>query len=330
MVHSRPIFVFGQPALAATAEDARVLFTFSNCRKMWPPIGMAASTAHSHARTQATPTLPGYDVYSTIGRGHFGDVRLVRPVLVPPGARTRPLLAAKFVRLTTTTSRAEVQLRRCRDEFELQRRARGPHVCEALETVVHDGHFALVQEYASGGDLRQLLDFHRSHGCLLPVHDDWLVHIACALAHCHAAGIVHGDVKPENIVVSQRGGAKLIDFGCADECTTRTGGCVRPKGTIPYMSPELWTSAEHGSAVDVWAFGVLLYRAWNGGLFPFPRLTFGAPNFLQQYERLPDFERNLPSPRHAALVRRMLSYDPAARPAAEDVLNELVGMGSPT
>lgn len=282
---------------------------------------------HPHTHAQARPlTLPGYEIHNTIGRGHYGDVRLVRPLQIPPGMSTRPLLAAKFVRLTTT-SRAEMQLRRCHAEFELQQRARGPHVCEAIETVVHDGHFALIQEYVSGGDLQQLLDFNRSHGCLLPAHHDWLVHVACALAHCHAAGIVHGDIKPQNIVVSPRGGAKLIDFGCADECTTRTSGCVRPKGTLPYMSPELWTSTEHGSAVDVWAFGVLLYRAWYGGVFPFPRLTFGAPNFLQQYERVPDFE-SLPSARHAALVRSMLSCDPETRPAAEDVLNELVGMGA--
>jgi hypothetical protein len=86
-----------------------------------------------------------------------------------------------------------------------------------------------------------------------------------ALLHAHANGVIHRDVKPQNVIVSRRGAAKLADFGVAhlvgDEPLTRTGDVL---GTLAYMAPEQAAGRRAGSGADVYGLGLVLYEALAG------------------------------------------------------------------
>ena len=112
---------------------------------------------------------------------------------------------------------------------------------------------------------------------------DLLTGPADGLAVAHAAGILHGDIKPDNILISQSGYAKLADFGLAklaegadtDLSRTLTEGRTRPGvivGTIPYMSPEQASGKPVDARSDIFSFGVLLYEML-GGRRPFTGST---------------------------------------------------------
>jgi serine/threonine protein kinase len=254
-------------------------------------------------------------VLHTLGHGKYAVVKLVRA----KQGLLRPLRAAKVIQLDKT--RPLEHAAKCRREAELQDRCRSAHVCRVHDAFQDGDEFVILMDFLGGGDLEQVVC------CRNP--DDHVVGLARALAHCHSLGVVHGDVKTNNALLSASGVVQLVDFGCADECVDATSGCHRSQGTLPYMAPELWTSAEHGSAVDVWAFGVLLYRVWGeDGMFPFPTLagSFGAPRFLRQYERTPDIERRVSSWRRADLLARMLQVRPALRPSADEVLAEVLAI----
>ena len=91
---------------------------------------------------------------------------------------------------------------------------------------------------------------------------------ADALAFCQRKNIIHRDVKPENIFISEAGQFKLGDFGVAKTAASRSTGGSH-KGTERYMAPEVFLNQPYGPTVDLYSLGLVLYRLLNGGRLPF-------------------------------------------------------------
>jgi hypothetical protein len=147
------------------------------------------------------------------------------------------------------------------------------------------------------------------------------------LAHAHARGIVHRDVKPSNVLLAEGEGisARLLDFGLAqlaeEESLTATGDVP---GTLAYVPPERLVHGESGGPpADIWAVGAMLWESlagwhpfWNGSLLETAkRIETGAAPLAHAR---PDLPKPL-----CALVDRMLALDPAARPPAAHLAHEL-------
>jgi hypothetical protein len=153
-----------------------------------------------------------------------------------------------------------------------------------------------------------------------------------ALAHAHANGILHRDVKPSNVLLGDGADvhAKLLDFGLAQmaEAETLTAQGDVP-GTLAYISPERLAGDESTAAADVWAVGVMLWEAlsgrhpfWQSSMLGTARaIGEGAP-------RLETLRPDLPKPL-LELVDRSLSLAPAHRPTAAELAHALRGAGAP-
>src|SRR5699024_9189261 len=89
-----------------------------------------------------------------------------------------------------------------------------------------------------------------------------------ALELCQKYNIIHRDVKPENIFISDAGDYKLGDFGIARTVEKTTSG-LSNKGTYTYMAPEVYKGEAYGSTVDIYSLGIVLYRLLNGNRTPF-------------------------------------------------------------
>ncbi|MFD3616556.1 serine/threonine-protein kinase [Streptomyces sp. NPDC058676] len=173
-----------------------------------------------------------------------------------------------------------------RREIELGRRARHPRLIRLLDSVVLsepgdpalDGAVVLVMERAERS-LRQLIDAEKDltegeKGRLL-------TGIFEGLAHLHGLGWVHGDLKPDNVLLMADGSVKLSDFGLAAELegTHGTHGYIPPFGTPDYLPPERWKAplGERGVQVrpsaDIWALGIVIHQVFAGGASPFPGAT---------------------------------------------------------
>ncbi|MEU5089180.1 protein kinase [Streptomyces sp. NPDC021356] len=232
-----------------------------------------------------------------------------------------------------------------RRELELGRRAGHPRLIRVLDCLVltapdHpalDGAIVLVMERAERS-LRDLLGTGPDEAEAARV-----VREVCeGLAHLHGAGWVHGDLKPDNVLLGADGSARLSDFGLATELTGAHGthGYAPPMGTLDYLPPERWRApvGEHGVRVrpsaDVWALGILIHEVFARGASPFPGATPAARSAAaQEYaagraplrmdNAVPPFWRELAAdclaPTHAAraghtaesLLRRIAERRPA-------------------
>jgi serine/threonine protein kinase len=101
-----------------------------------------------------------------------------------------------------------------------------------------------------------------------------------AMAALHRAGIVHRDVKPENVILESNGGLKLVDLGVARLRQFEEPETLELPGTRSYMAPELFAGSPADEGSDIFALGVTLYRMFSGGAYPYGEVeAFAQPRF---------------------------------------------------
>ena len=199
-----------------------------------------------------------------------------------------------------------------------------PHVVTVIDRGEEGGRQFIVFELVDGEDLKALVE----RGGPLPVRRvlELGLEIGAALAFAHGQGLVHRDVKPQNVLLDAEGRAKVTDFGIVRSLeavgTTETGTVL---GTSHYVAPEQARGEKVDAKTDVYSFGVVLFELLTGEV-PYAGDSFVAVALQHVNEPVPDvLERRPDTPlRLAALVGRCLAKSPADRPASMDeVVDEL-------
>src|SRR6267143_1513980 len=202
------------------------------------------------------------------------------------------------------------------DRFRKEALAAGalihPNIVSVYDTGQHDEAPYVVMEYVAGGSLAGRLD----HGPLPAAEVAAIGADVCeALGYAHRVGIVHRDLKPDNILVSESGQVKVTDFAVAGAALggdlTATGALL---GTLSFLAPEVLEGGEPDPAADLYALGVVLFKALTGRS---PRVagmdlgtSAGKPRPQPAHPR--DFRPEVPRDLDAA-VARALSASPAER-----------------
>ena len=138
--------------------------------------------------------------------------------------------------------------------------------------------------------------------------------ISRALIVCHEAGIIHRDIKPQNIFLNERGDFKLGDFGVS-RAMPGSGSVLSFKGTISYMAPETFAMRSVDARSDLYSLALVLYRILNGGRVPFLDSTGFTPAQQEAAQRRRLMGEPLPAPeRGSPMLCRVLSIALAANP----------------
>ena len=188
-----------------------------------------------------------------------------------------------------------------------------PNIATVYDVGEAGRHWYIAMEYVDGVALREKFN---DATCSLSERLDYLGQAAGALARAHATGLVHCDLKPENIMLTGDGLVKVLDFGLARQ--VHAGTVEQPRagieGTVGYMSPEQAARQPIGAHSDVFAFGCMLFEAAANRLPFFSPSVAGALENLRHADppRLSAFAQRLPAGLQE-LVDDCLAKDPAAR-----------------
>ena len=255
-----------------------------------------------------------YDVISKIGRGGMGEVYLARDTGLDRRVALK-LLPADFM------MDAE-RVRRFTQEAKAASALDHPNVCTIYEVGQSSGFLYIAMQYVEGGTLRQLIGSR-------PLKLDALLSIslqaADALATVHDLGIIHRDIKSDNIIVTPKGQAKVLDFGLAkltsrparvdvsetDTELTRRGVVM---GTPSYMSPEQARGERVDHRSDIFSLGVVIYEMASGRV-PFKGKSQAetmSAVINEPHTPLAEINKEIPTELSAA-IDRALSKDPADR-----------------
>jgi Tol biopolymer transport system component len=273
--------------------------------------GDRAAAATQAAELAAGALIGHYRIDSVLGRGGMGvvyratDTKLQRPVAIKflVAAVPDPNVRRRFAQEAQTTSALN-----------------HPHIVTVFDVGEHEGQPYIVSELIDDGTLDEWADKRRPRRWRESV--ELLTGVADALAAAHAAGVLHRDVKPGNILVGNNGYAKLADFGLAKlvgveragvgsndpSRHTRAGVLI---GTVAYMSPEQAAGEPLDARSDIFSFGIVLYELLAG------RRPFDAANDLEvlkqiQHASPPPLPDNVPEPLHS-IADKALEKAPAER-----------------
>jgi serine/threonine-protein kinase len=209
-------------------------------------------------------------------------------------------------------------------EAERASKVKSPYVAAIYDVLESDGHIYLVMEYVAGHLLRERLREP------LSVREFLGIAVPCgeALESAHREGILHCDIKPENIMVTGDGAVKVLDFGVAkrlprsDQSTTMEGG---QSGTPSYMAPEMLLNRSVDARADLFSLGIVFYECLTGK-HPFAGASFAATvDAILREKPRPIRELNARTPASLEkIVLRMLEKKPNERYSnAAELLTDL-------
>jgi len=258
-----------------------------------------------------------YQILEELGRGGMGIVYKARDT------KLNRLVALKF--LPSDSIKDKNKKARMLQEAQAAASINHPNICTVYEVDALDDQVFIAMEYIDGKNLKEIineksaLDISKSIG--------YAIQIAEGLQAIHDQGMVHRDIKSDNIRITKNGQVKIMDFGLVKlsqqkEKLTQEDSTL---GTVDYMSPEQIRGEKIDKRTDIWSFGVVMYEMFNGEL-PFKGENGAAliyaildeepENFRQLNPDIPDFVENI--------VKKALSKESVERyQSIQEILSDL-------
>ncbi|XP_068108716.1 NUAK family SNF1-like kinase 1 [Hyperolius riggenbachi] len=248
-----------------------------------------------------------YKLLETLGRGTYGKVKKAMD------KTTGMMVAVKSIQKDKITDELDrVHLQR---EIEITALLKHEHIIQVFEVFESSEKIIIVMEYASNGELYDFIN--NKHQIPESEARRFFRQIVSAVHYCHKNGIVHRDIKLENILLDENLNVKLADFGLSN-LYNKNQVLETYCGSPLYASPEIVKGLPyHGPEVDCWALGVLLYALIYGSM------PFDNSNYKTLAEQIGSGRYRQPPHLSGAcgLIDWMLTVNPARRATIEDIAN---------
>lgn len=262
--------------------------------------------------------LEGWAPLKTIGKGSFGAVYTAL-------LRNGRTVCCKVIELGNVENEEEME--KLQNEIALMKRLHHPNIVQYYGSLDDKAKktINIFMEYVSGGTLTSFVN--KFSAIPLNTLRQWAYQMVCGVTYLHECGIVHRDIKGDNVLVSVDGIVKLADFGCSkaiDDVCSATHGCSTMVGTPYWMAPEVikCEAGGYGMKSDVWSIGCTIVEMLTGKP-PWPECNsmWAAVYKIANSTGLPTEIPSDVDPELMDLLERCFERDPRARPTAADLLN---------
>ena len=273
-------------------------------REEVPPASTVVPASSSPGAPLTVGQLLGgrYEIRGVLGRGGMGEVWLARDV------KLQVEVALKAVRAEKLSE--PLSLERLRTEVRSARAVASPHVCRVYDLVEAEGAEYVSMEYVDGSTLRHVLETRSP--LELSEAREIALQLLAGLTAIHEAGLVHRDVKPDNVMLTRAGRVVLMDFGIAK--AVAAGGTVA--GTPAYWAPEQAAGAAADPRADVFAAGIVLAEMVSSARDLETRLAL--------WQGLREQPPQLPDTPWSEAIRKAVAKDPSHRyPSAQSLARAL-------
>ena len=266
-----------------------------------------------------------YQIIEELGKGGMGKVYKAQDTDL------KEKVAIKLLKPEIAADKKTIE--RFRNELKFARKIRHKNVCQMYDLNKEEGAHYITMEYVDGKDLKSMI---RMMGQLSSGKTIFIAKQVCdGLAEAHRLGVVHRDLKPQNVMVDEDGNARIMDFGIARSLRTKgitaTGVMI---GTPEYMSPEQVEGKEVDQRSDIYSLGVILYEMVTGrvpfeGDTPF---TIGVKHKSEMPKEPKEFNTQLPEDLNLVILRCLEKDSEKRYQSAGEVRAELTRIeeGIPT
>jgi len=266
-----------------------------------------------------------YQIIEELGKGGMGKVYKVFDTKI------KEKVALKLIKPEIASDKETIE--RFSNELRLARKIRHKNVCGMYDLGETEGAHFITMEYVHGEDLKSMIRMAAglSIGAVLSIGEQ----ICDGLAEAHTLGVVHRDLKPQNIMIDKGGHAKIMDFGIAR--SIREKGITGPSvmiGTPEYMSPEQSEAKEIDHRSDIYSLGIILYEMATGRV-PFvgeTALSIAMKHKGEIPKNPKQFNPNIPDDLSGAIIKCLEKDKTKRYQTAADVWSELerIEKGLPT
>jgi len=272
------------------------------------------STSKTNNKTKTNKDKNSYKIIKKIGEGSYGLVYLIKM------ENNLSLCVLKKIDLKGLSKE---ELKDTYKEVNLLKKLDHPNIIKFVEVISSKRYLEIITEYAEKGDLYNQICKQVKKNAPFPEKKiiDWLIQVCQALKYIHSKHIIHRDIKPQNIFLSNKGCIKLGDFGVSKTLNNTMEKAKTFVGTAYYLPPEIIDGKKYSYTADMWSLGITFYQLMT---FKMPFDGDSLPAIIKKIEKGTGYakiNKKLYSEELINLVYKMMDNKPKKRPTPNDILN---------